>query len=178
MRRTLRTITSMAALALAGCAWTSPGAVAGLRGLSPADLDPAAVSVAVALPSGVGVVPGSTRLFLGAERGDEWVGTTATLVARGERWRVAPADVAALRRTQAVIRRWKAEAPEATSGTLAVTVRGCRLGASPAADARVSVDLALAPDAAPLPLLRGAPLGVVTGDEPLEPCPPGLDPPA
>jgi hypothetical protein len=166
----LRTVPLL--LSLAGCTWSDPLAVTRLARLSPTEVEFGAASVGVALPEGVGVLPGSARLFLGAERGDtgESVGSTAPLAERGGRWIVAPEEAAALRETQAAIRRWRAEAPDATRGTLSVTVGGCVEGAGPGPDPRVSVDLALEPGAAPLPLVRGAPLSAVVGDAALPPC--------
>ena len=155
-----------------GCGWSDPASVSRLAGPSPAEIDPAAASVGVDLPSGIGIRPGSARLFLGAEREDtgETTGATARLVPRGGRWRVDPADLPALRRTHATIRRWKAEAPDATEGTLSVAVGGCLDGAEAGPDPRVSVDLVLAPDAAPLPLVRRAPLSVVVANATLPVC--------
>lgn len=158
------------ALVLAGCAWSSPTTVARLSGLSPTEVDPAALSVGLTLPEGVAVRPGSARLFLGAVRGEESVGRRAALVSEGDRWRIDPDAVEPLRETQAVIRRWKAEDPRGTKGTLSVALEGCETGDGPPAEAAVSIDLALSPGGPPLPLLRDAPLSAVTGRAPLEPC--------
>lgn len=151
-------------LMLAACGDVPPLTVARLATLSPIEVDPTAISVGLDLPPGVAVEGDAARLLLGAVRDDTGARTSATaaLVAdEAGRWRVAPGDVAALRAVQATIRDWKAEAPDATEGTLAVTLEGCRLGDGPGQDAVVSVDLATAPGARPLPLLRGAPLEAV-----------------
>ena len=147
-------------------------AVSRLAGLSPTEIDPATVSVGVALPPGVGILAGSARLFLGAERAGtgETEGTTARLVARDDgRWAVAPEDAAALRETRAVIRRWKAEAP-GTVGTPSVAVGGCVEGSAPGIDPRISVDLVLSPGQAPLALVEAAPLSAAIGNAALPAC--------
>ena len=163
----------------AGCASVVPSTVARLDGVSPLTMDPAAISVALELPAGVGVAPGGAQLYLGAVRSDTGAetGTRAAMARQdhpelGQVYTVAPDDAAALRAEQDRISAWRAEAPEDTVGTLSVTLAPCRSGAAPAPDATASVALQFDPQEPFRPLLRDVPLDRVTEAAPIASWPP------
>jgi hypothetical protein len=140
---------------LAGCASVVPSTMARLQTLSPAEADPAGLSVAVVSPEGLRPMPGSGRLILTARRTDTGVQDAVDLilmerpgdagafgVADGERvtyYQLADADVPRLRALQDKLAAWQAEAPDATQESLSVGVGACAEGAGPSPDAAGSV---------------------------------------
>lgn len=76
-----------------------------------------------------------------------------------------------MRELQARIARWKAEGD--ARGSLGLAIGGCAKGGGPAADARGSVFIRLAPDAPFLPLIRDGRLSDLLGREgmaTIQPC--------
>ena len=55
---------------MAGCSALVPSGVARLSAISPLEADPDAIAVALVLPEGVDLVPGSARLAIEAVRED------------------------------------------------------------------------------------------------------------
>lgn len=127
-------------LCLAGCSTTNPFA-----DVSPLETDPAGLRAAVDLPPGLAVPPGGATLRLQATRADlgEATGGSFPLVAtpQGTRdiYRVDEDDLDAVRELQTRIRTWQAIAPDATSGSLSVTMAACREGSGPSDDAVMTV---------------------------------------
>ncbi len=171
---------------LAGCASVVPSTAARLRALSPAEADPAGLSVAVVSTAGLRPVPGSGRLILMARRTDTGVQDVADLiltemeidteaagafgVAEGERvtrYRLADADVGRMRALQGKLAAWKTEAPDATEGSLSVGVGACAEGGGPVPDAAGSVFVRVRADGGWLPLIEKAPLASLIGAETL-----------
>lgn len=153
---------------LAGCASLVPSALARLTAVSPLSADPEGFVVALDLPPGVAVVPGSATLDLTASRSD--TGETLSgryVLARGRSadgaltYRVAARDLDRLRGLQARIRDWTRENAAATRGSLSVSLTGCRTGDGPSPDATVSVALKTAVDQPFRPLIRDAPLSAI-----------------
>ncbi|MDU8942624.1 hypothetical protein [Ovoidimarina sediminis] len=166
----------MLPLAVAACGSVDLATMAGLRGISPLDADPAAILVRAELPDGIALLPEGTFLELGAERpgGAVAEGRFALVPdpAVPDGWRIDPGEVAELRALQAEIRGMKAAAPGATVGTLAVRTAPC--GAAVAPDDTLSVWLRLMPDAPLRPMLRDVPVADVLeeiGLSALPPCP-------
>lgn len=154
----------LSCLALNACGNVVPSTLMALRGISPLAADPEGFVLRLDLPDGVRVQPGSARLVLEAERADIPARRSGSFVLmetvgeRGATYQVAPSDLAALRRLQSEINKWETDAPEATSGSLRVSLTACRTGSDLPADAPVSVDLQMGVDAPFVPLLREAPL--------------------
>lgn len=175
---------ALSCLMLAACASVLPTTAARLAILDPLTADPAAIEVAVILPPGLAVTPGSARLEFGAVRGAETLKGSFLLEDRpaiagmttpqGSAARVlalTPADAARMRVLQAQIAQWKAEG--AAQGSLGLGLGGCATGGGPAPDATGSVLIRLAKDAPFLPLVREGRLSDLLGADVLaaiEPC--------
>jgi len=169
-----------ASLLLGGCSSVVPGTVARLSQVSPLTADPAGFVVALDLPDGVAVAPGSAHLILSARQTDTGEAATGQFTleagqtaAGQDTLRVAEKDLSSLRALQARINAWEDADPDATQGSLSVTLAGCRVGEGPDPDATLSIALQPDKDAPFLPLVRNAPLSdalklAETG--PLPPC--------
>ena len=153
-------------LLLSACTSVVPATALRLRSLSPMEADPAGFAVTITLPEGLDIEPNSARLKFTVTRADTGEIHENTFVldrmAAGQAtYRVAPSDLDALRAAQAVARQWKAEADDATSGSLNVTLSPCKIGAGPAPEARVSVGIRVAKDGPFQPLVRNAPISAI-----------------
>ncbi len=176
-----RLFTLAAALALTGCSAVVPSTLARLETLSPLTADPAAIEVALILPPGLRVAPGSAVLTLGAARTDTGAKREARFVleqtqgngqalpvpdgARADLFRLAAADVPRMRAEQAAIAAWKAEAGNATEGSLGIGLGGCAVNGGPASDARAAALIRTTAGGEFLPLIRDTPLRALLGDE-------------
>ncbi|MEL7115279.1 MAG: hypothetical protein AAGP08_06735 [Pseudomonadota bacterium] len=149
---------------LAACTYVAPDTLVELSAISPLEADPADIAVSVVVPDGIAIPAGRSQLAIRAERSDtgEVLSEEAALLRSSQNGRdvfeIAPEDRARLRTAQALARAWEAEAPRATSGSISVTSGFCRVGAGPATDARVSIDIRTSPEGAFIPLVRNAPL--------------------
>ncbi|MDX8346734.1 hypothetical protein SLH49_01935 [Cognatiyoonia sp. IB215446] len=154
---------------LAGCTSVVPTTAMRLNNLSPTTADPADVAVALTLPEGIDVQPGSAILAFAVTRSDldQTAEGTFTLVREGDIYAISPSDHATLRALQATARQWDAENANATEGSLAITLAPCLQGAGPSDDARVNVGIRLAQDGDFLPLVRNGHLSAVTSVEQL-----------
>lgn len=172
---------SMAALAggllVTACSSLVPATLARMQAMDPLTADPSAIEVALVLPPGLAVAPGSAVLNLGAVSGDARVeerfalkvtpaaisgidvppGATASL------FRLTPADARRMREVQGQIASWKAEDPRGTTGSLSIGLGGCGIGAGPADDARASVLIRPEVDSPFLPLFRDVPVRQLIG---------------
>jgi hypothetical protein len=174
-----RVLLALMCWVLAGCASVVPSTMARLQTLSPAEADPAGLSVAVVSPVGLRPIPGSGRLILTARRTDTGVQDAADLIlkemagdagafgaAAGERvtyYRLADADVPVMRALQDKLAAWKADAPDATEGSLSVGVGACAEEDGPSPDAAGSVFVRVRADDGWLPLIEKAPLASLIG---------------
>jgi hypothetical protein len=165
-----------AVLLLPACASVVPSAAARLAAVDPLTADPAQIAVAVMLPQGLAIRPGTAVLEMAGSRGDQRVAERlvlapmpvpdlavpqgSTLMAFG----IAPADAARLRHVQAAIRAWKAEGP--AQGRLSVGLGGCAT-APLAPDAEGSVLVRLEEGGPFRPLVDGARLADLLGPEEL-----------
>ena len=150
-------------MALAGCGSVVPSTVARLAGLSPLEADPAGFEVGLVLPEGVGVMPDTAVLELEARQSETGETLAEDIVLERIEgdvplWRVAEADLAAIRAFQEQARAWEDADPEASSGAISVGIGPCIRGAGPAPNAVISVLLRTSQDAPLLPLVRNAPL--------------------
>lgn len=151
-------------LALVACASVNPLTVARLATLSPLDVDPAEIQVALRLPDGAGVAPGSAQLTLSAVTEDtpRRVSGDFTLTQSGQditTFAIAPSDHARMRALQAEIRAMKAAGD--TTGSLSVTLAPCRIGEGPGPDATVDALVRLGRDGPLLPVLKRATLSEI-----------------
>jgi len=154
---------------LAGCTSIVPSTAMRLNNVSPTTADPADFAVALTLPDGIDVQPGSAKLTFVVTRTDfdQTAEGTFTLQREDDIYAIAPSDHATLRALQATARQWDTENASATEGSLAINLSPCLLGAGPSDDARVNVAIRLAQDGAFLPLVRHGPLSAVTSAEQL-----------
>ena len=163
----IRSFFAASGLALLGACSGLVGSTAAILGtVDPLSADPADVAVRIDLPDGIGLRDGGARLALDARRSDTGRAFSEVFVLRQDggaarTLSVASDDFARLRQAQATALAWKAEAEEATRGSLALTLDPCRTVALPAPDARFSAAVRLDRDGPFLPLLRGARLGDV-----------------
>ncbi len=163
----------LAVCLLSGCASIAPEAALWVRDVDPLAADPGDISVALALPPGLGVMPGGVKLALSAARdGHGAVSGDWTLEASRdpqERWvfRVAASDRAELRAVQAQAQQWEETDPDGTTGSLTLALAGCRT--VPVAElqgARASAFLRLAPGEAARPIFRNAPIeGLLSAED-------------
>ncbi|MEM9426738.1 MAG: hypothetical protein AAGA06_08545 [Pseudomonadota bacterium] len=163
---------------LSGCTAMSPGSALWLNQVDLLSADAADISVALALPPGLGVLPDSVTLSLSAARaGQGSVGGSWTLEETRDAmdrhvYRIAAADRAELRRVQQQAAAWEDADPDGTAGSLSLALGGCRtVPAELLADARASVFLSLAPDQPPRALFRNAPVAEVLSDDNLRALP-------
>lgn len=157
-------------LLLSACAALVPSTLAQMQALDPLTADPSAIEVALLLPSGLAVAPGTAVLRLGALYGAEtlderfqlevWpaalTGTPVPDGATASLFQLTKADAARMRTVQARIADWKAEDPRGTKGSLSIGLGGCGVGTGPARDARASVLIRTTADGPMLPLIRDA----------------------
>ncbi|MGL4319924.1 MAG: hypothetical protein ACRCS3_03605 [Paracoccaceae bacterium] len=165
--------------ALASCGAVVPSTVAMLSRLDPLTADPGAIEVALILPPGIAIAPGSANLSLTATRGDQTVDEAFALTptplrlegydmpegATSQLFRIADSDLARMRAVQARIGAWKAEDPSGTNGSFAVSAGGCGLDQGPAPDATATILIRTAKDGPLLPLVRDAGLRALLGPE-------------
>ena len=171
-------------LLLSACASVVPGTAARLAAVDPLTADPAVIEVAVILPPGLSVTPGSARLELGATRGDESLtgsfvlqdspataGVTAPQGATARVYSLTDAEADRMRALQAQIAEWKEEGP--ARGSLGLGIGGCATGTGPAPDAKGSVFIRLDEGGSFLPLVTDGRLADLLGAEvmaAIEPC--------
>jgi hypothetical protein len=171
-------------VAVTACSVIVPSTAARLSALDPLTADPAVLELVVILPPGLAVSPGSAKLELSADRGNEHKGGSFRLVDRpaapgqdlpdgatARRFAIAEADVARVRALQAEIAVWKREG--AASGSLGLGIGGCAIGEGPALDATGSVLILLRKDGPFLPLIAEGKLADLLGAEVLaaiKPC--------
>lgn len=163
---------------LSGCTAMAPGSALWLHQVDPLTADAGDISVALALPPGLGVLPDSVTLSLSAARaGQGSVGGSWTLEETRDAmdrrvYRVAAADRAELRRVQRQALAWEDVDPDGTTGSLSLALGGCRtVPAELLTDARASVFLSLAPDQPPRALFRNAPVAEILSDDDLKALP-------
>lgn len=153
-------------LLLASCTALVPATALQLAQTDPLTADPAAIELAVTLPPGLAVIPGTAKLTLSAARGAQTVAGDFLLQQRSidqttRTFALAPADVPRMRALQAEIAQWKAQGP--AKGALGLGIGGCTLGAGPAPDARGAASIRLASGGPLLPLIREASLTDLIG---------------
>ncbi len=166
---------------LGGCAGIVPGTALLLSNTNPLTADPGEISVALALPDGLSVLPGSVKLSLEAERegAGEVRGIWTLEQARDPEdrvvFRLAEADRADVQSVQAQARTWEAEDPDGTRGSMSLSLAGCRtVSAANLADARASAYISLEDGGPMRPLFRNAPIAEVLSSKQvsaLPPCP-------
>lgn len=158
------------ALSVAACSSLVPATLARMQAMDPLTADPAAIEVALVLPPGLAVAPGSAVLHLGAAREGARLAETFALEvkpvailglevppgATASLFRLTAPDARRMREAQGRIAAWKAENPGGTHGSLSIGLGGCGIGAGPADDARASVLIRPEADSAFLPLIRDA----------------------
>ncbi|WP_139201597.1 hypothetical protein [Gemmobacter aquatilis] len=159
-----------------------PGTAARLQALDPLSVDPAALEVAVQLPAGMNVLPGTAVITITASHGADRLAEELQLaprsaagVAMPEGGRVAafglgPAEVARMRELQAQVAQWKAGgAAEASFG---IGLGGCKLGGGPAPDAEGAILIRLEGAGEFVPLIQPTQVAALVGETALAAMPP------
>lgn len=141
-------------LALCACSAIDPLTALRLSSLDPLTADPAAIELALTLPPGLRVVPGTARLEFGAQRGQDRIGGSYLLQDRGGVFALTSADAARMRDMQAQVAAWQAEGD--ARGSLGIGLGACAVDTGPAPDASGSVFIRLEQGGAMLPLIADA----------------------
>lgn len=151
-------------LALAGCSDIPIATVLRLAALDPLSADPAGMAVALDLPDGVGIAPGSAELTLRAQAADgaEISGRYGLEATEGGVWHVRDGDRARLRADQARAAAWETADPAGTVGQFSVMLSPCQTGGGDIGRGRLSAALQLEPGGPFLPLLRNVPVAELT----------------
>jgi hypothetical protein len=151
-------------LGLAGCSDIPIGTALRLAALDPLSADPAGMAVALDLPDGVGIVPGSAELALRAQAADgaEISGRYGLETTGDGVWHVRDGDRARLRADQARVAAWERADPAGTVGQFSVTLAPCLTSAGDIGRERLSAALQLEPGGPFLPLLRDVPVAELT----------------
>ena len=154
-------------ISLSGCGYVSSAGLDRLDSVSPLEAEPADIAVALALPPGLDVVPGSAQINFSADRSDTREKETAVFtLARNDTgnlnvFTIAPEDHDRLRELQGRIQKWEDEAPDRTSGSIGVTVDFCKKDPGPAPTAKVTVLTRTESDGKFFSLIENAPLSVI-----------------
>ncbi|MEM6409857.1 MAG: hypothetical protein AAF700_15770 [Pseudomonadota bacterium] len=132
--------------------------------VDPLRADPAGLTLAADLPLGLGVAENGATLTLRATRsdtGDSLAGAyilaqvpAGNLIA----FRVAEADLDALRGLQREIAAWESAAPDATTGTFSIGVSTCAIDGGPDPDSVVSIWASAAATAPLRPIAEDVPV--------------------
>jgi len=150
-------------VALAGCQFV-PDSAPELRDVNPLDVAPDQMAAGIALPPGLALAPRGASIVVLAERADTGDTLDQRFVlldgdeGRLQRLSIAAEDHARYEEMQATIREWKQEAPDATQGSMTVTVTLCALENSRQRGATVSVWLEAGPDIPFQPVLEDVPV--------------------
>lgn len=174
----------LSCLCLAACGSVVPTTAARLATIDPLAADPGAIALAVILPPGLAVTPGTAVLEFGATRGAESRVGRFTLQdapvpadlavpggASAHAYALTDRDADEMRALQSEIAQWKREGD--AKGHLSLGIGGCALGTGPAPDAVGSVLIRMAEDGPFLPLIRNGRLADLLGPEALaafQPC--------
>ncbi len=172
------------ALSLSACASVVPSTATRLAAIDPLTADPAAIQLAVLLPKGLAVKPGTARLEFGAKRGTETrqgsflledrpvaLGMAVPENATARGFALTEADADRMRKLQAEIAAWKRDGT--ARGSLGLGVGGCAVGDGPAPDATGSVFVQLEKGGSFLPLIKNGKLADLLGADVLsaiQPC--------
>ena len=161
--------TTLAFLALSACATMNPVTLYKLSRLSPLDADPGDFTVAIDVPQGLGIAPGTARLSMRATRKGQKVGDSFALARipaqsgdlptpKGHYilFRVADSDLPAIRAIQATARDWETRDPSGTQGSLSADLLPCTIDDGPTGAPKASIYLQLEPGGGFLPLARVA----------------------
>ncbi|MFN3844442.1 MAG: hypothetical protein ACK4RZ_01305 [Paracoccaceae bacterium] len=170
--------------AVSACGTVSPVTMARLAALDPLTADPAELAVAIVVPEGFSVVPGTAKLTLKAARGQQKLAEMVTLLdrplagavqtpegSRATAYALAPIDVQRMRDWQATVAGWTDGG--AASGTFGLGVDGCTTGDGPAPDALAAVYVRLEAGGSYLPLVPPSPMSALLGPDvmaAIKPC--------
>jgi len=165
---------------LSACSSISLPGVARLNALSPMETDPADIAVALALPEGLALQPGSAVFSIksgtkdGTRKSNETYVLARTPGSDGSTvYQIAMADWDRVRAQQKLVRRWEEEDPRGHSGGFGVSLMPCTVGDGPADGAVLSISMRTNPDDAFFSLVKNAPWEDAldeTGLDALEPC--------
>lgn len=171
---------------LSACSWVAPMTAARLATMDPLTADPAQIAVAVILPPGLAVIPGSARLQLHAARGTQTLTGDYALAqiapdaalsvppgASGHIFALTPGDAARMRDWQRQVADWRSAGPG--EATLGLALGACAQGTGPAPGAEGAALIRLNEGGALLPLIGPAPLTAILGPDvmaTIAPCAP------
>ncbi|MDZ4096098.1 MAG: hypothetical protein U1D35_14455 [Paracoccaceae bacterium] len=169
-------------LGVGACSSIMPTTLTQLAAVQPLEADPTAIAVAIVLPAGLEVAPGSARLTVEALRRDTGEAHKLDLVleahdlgasnlavpagANAQTYTIAPPDVGRMRALQGVVRAWKAEIPVPdTGGSFGLGLGGCGVGDGLADDAVGSAYIRVAKGGDYVPLIVDGSLRDLLGPE-------------
>ena len=165
-------------LGLCACSSFSPMAMVRLAALSPLDVDPANIAVALSLPEGITLPPGSATITMSASQSE--LGKTSderyVLDARADTnastvYQIARSDLSRFRDQQALISTWKEADPDATKGSFSVDLTGCSTGDGPQPEGKVTVSMRTSSDGAFFPVIQNLPWSKVLSETDLPDLP-------
>jgi hypothetical protein len=148
-------------LALCACSSVVPSTALRLASVDPLTADPGAIELALTLPPGLRVQPGTAVLEFGAVRGAERIGGSFALEERRGIYALTTADAARMRAVQAQIATWRTEGE--AQGSLGVGLGACAVGNGPAPDAVGSVSIRLEAGGNFMPLIEQARIADLIG---------------
>jgi hypothetical protein len=164
---------------LSACSTLVPSTVARLSAIDPTRIDPGALQVAVVMPAGLRPQPGTAMLIVEGTRSD--TGETARLEAvlaeqpvtlagvalepgdAAYLFQLAADDLAPMRALQSKIVAWDTEAPDETTGSIAVGLGACTTGAGPAEGAEGAIFIRASEAGPMLPLIARTPIVALIG---------------
>ncbi len=194
----MRKILGVLVLGLAACSSVNPVTALRLARLSPLEVDPGQIAVAVTLPPGMRAKPRGAHLTVQAVREDGRAGLDgsylldaraplqgASVAAAGlpaalaedgattTLYRLAERDAVAMRGLQAKAREWQGETPPVKgSATIGLGLEACAIDGGPAPDARGSAYIRTGAGEDFLPLIEMQELRYLLGPDALAALPP------
>ena len=163
--------------ALAACQFVTPQA-ASLRDFDPLSAEPDALRAALVPSPGLRLPLGGAELVAYATRSDTGEDILARFVLGATETdalanlAIQPQDYARFTAVRDQITEWKEAAPDATSGSITVTARLCETSPGSGETARISIFMAVAPDAPMvamvenLPISSAGPEAILASDDP------------
>ncbi|WP_121026443.1 hypothetical protein [Litoreibacter meonggei] len=142
-----------------------------LAALSPLEVDPADIAVALSLPDGVTLPAGAAAIEMSAEQTElrKTSNERYVLGARpdtngGTVYQLAKDDFQRFKQQQALISSWEEADSDATHGSFSVSLTGCRTEVGPQPDGVVTVSMRTASDGTFFPVIRNLPWSEVLSE--------------
>lgn len=167
-------------LCLCACSSVSLSGLARLYALSPMETDPSDIAVALTLPEGLALRPGTAVFGIRSGTKDGTKSSNESYILAPSPgpdgstvYQIAERDWNKVRAQQKLVADWEAEDPRGHSGSISVSLEGCTVGDGPADDATLSIAMRTTPDGDFFTLVNEAPWGEAAskgGLESIKPC--------